>query len=265
MLPPILPSEHETADRPPPATFLQDRPPEWPPTPPPGMPTPDRTALSRTKTGLALLILAVFLLWIPVIEYLGLLLGAIGAILMILGRRPFGARHETLVWASVILFILTYAAEFVVLASFANSVFGIGSSTGPSAATAFLGAWRGLEEASLAAVALMGVCFALIAFDLEDLPGRLLLLAGVACQVVVSVYLLVVVIDPILTQAVTRAFASNPVDLSVIEAADAQISGLGALRVLNAIPALVFAAAYAWAWRRIDRGVIPRTQGTRAA
>ena len=221
-------------------------------------PTPDGTAITRTKTGLGLLVVAVFLLWIPVIEYLGLVVGAIGAILMILGRRPFGERHETLAFVSVLLFILTLAGEFVVGAGFAGSVMSIGSSSGPAAAATFLDAWHGLEEAALVAVALTSVCFLLIAFQLEDTPGRLLLLAGVLCQVLVSVSLLVVVVDPILTQAVTRAFASNPVDVSVLEAADTQIDGLSALKALNVLPALLFAGAYAWAWRWIDRREIPR-------
>ena len=228
-------------------------PPSAPAAPPPGR----ETAISRTATGLALLAVAVLLQWIPVIQYLGLFLGAVGAILMILGRAPFGPRHEILVGVSVGVFVLTYLGEVVLGMSFAASVEAIGSATGSAAASAFLGAWDGLEEGALVAVALLSVCFALIAFDLEDAPGRLLLIAGVVSQIVISTYLLVGVADPIIRQTVTQAFASNPVDVSVIQAGDAQIHGLSGLSALNAIPALLVAGAYAWAIHRIHRGVLP--------
>lgn len=213
--------------------------------------------IARTSTGLLLLAVSVLLQWIPIIEYLGLLLGIIGAVLMILGLAPFGRRHQTLVWVSVGLYVLTFFGEFLLTTSFAFSVARIGSSTGPTAADEFLTAWDGFEVGSLVAVSFVSISFALIAFGLEDWPGRLLLLAGVLLQIVISLYVLVVVLDPILREAVAQAFASNPVNVAVIEAANAQINGLSGLKLLNAIPALLFAVAYLWARRRIERGVIP--------
>ena len=224
---------------------------------PPAPPLRDETAITHTKTGLTLLVLAVLLQWIPVIQYLGLVLGAVGAILMALGRRPFGDRHAWLTQGSVLLYLIAFVGELVVVASFANSVAALGSTLSPSVAGTFLDDWHGLEEAAVVAVVLTSVSYALIAFELEDTTGRLLLVVGIALQVVISVALLVTVLDPILTQAVTRAFASNPPDVSVLEAADAQINGLSGLKMLNAIPAVLFAAGYAWAWRRVARGVIP--------
>ena len=242
----------------PPGPFLQpgDAGKSPPPKLPPQTPEPSDQAVTRTRNGLLLLAVAVLLQWIPVVEYLGLVVGAVGAILMILGRRPFGDRHGILVGTSVSLFIAALILELLLVFSFASSLTSIGG-TGSAAANAFLGAWSGLEDGLLVAVSLTSVSFALIAAALEDWPGRLLLAAAVAAQIVISVGILVLVVDPILRVAVTRAFASTPVDLSVIEAADAQISGLGALRVLNAIPAVLFAAAYVWAHDRIGRGAVP--------
>ena len=228
-----------------------------PGSPPPLGPPPGPLAVSRTQTGLVLLAIAVLLSWIPLVEFLGLLAGAVGVIFILLGRGPFRMRHEVLVWASVGIYVLAYLGEIVLGMFFASSVRAIGNGTGSAAADAFLSAWRGLALGTLVAVAFISLSFALIAFELEDAPGRLLLVAGVVAQVVISAYLLLVVADPILQQAVTKAFASNPVDVSVLEAADAEVHGLGALTVLNAIPAVFFACAYVWARERLLCGAVP--------
>jgi len=218
----------------------------------------DRGQVEWTQTGLVLLIVGVLLQWIPIIQYLGLLLGAIAVLMIIMGSRAFGGWHEMLVWISVLLFIAAEIAEFTLAEGFVAAARGIPSTaTGPSAANAFLAAYDGLVEGSLVVVSVISVSFVLIAFDLEDLPGRLLLLAGVGSQMVISAAVFLLVLNPLIHQAVTQAFASNPVDTAVLDAADAQVRGLTAVKILNSIPAMMFAGAYAWAHRRITQGKIP--------
>src|SRR5436309_15386817 len=89
--------------------------------------------IDRTESGLALLVLAALLLWIPVVEIGGLFVGAIAVILIILGAEAFGWRHQMLVWASVLLFILAQVAGLVLAGSFVSTVRSIPSSDAAAA------------------------------------------------------------------------------------------------------------------------------------
>src|SRR5205823_13288506 len=82
---------------------------------------------------------------------------------------------------------------------------------------------------------------ALIAFDLSDLAGRVLLLGAVLVQSLVSVILLLFVFGPLIHQAVADAFASGSFNAGPIADASARIQGLSAYNLLNSIPALMFA------------------------
>ncbi len=227
--------------------------------PPAQVPGPGEIGIGRTRLGLGFLFFAILLLWIPIIQYLGLLLGAIGAILIILGREPFGDRHGILVMFSVFLFILAYAIEFALVGGFLGVVQSVaGGFAGPNGASQVLAAWDGWVVGIVVVVSLIGLSSLLIAFDLEDLAGRLVLLAGLLSQALIAVGLYVFVFGPVMANAVSQAFATSPPGLAPLEAAVTEIQGLSMLRILNAIPAVLFAGAYAWAWVRIERGVIPR-------
>lgn len=217
-------------------------------------PTPHAKERGLTLFGLTLLIVSVLLQWIPVVQYLGYFLGAIGAIEMIRGAGAFRGRHELFVWVSVILFVCAIIAEFGVVGNFATVVSGIGSGSGSAGAAAYLSAWQGLVAGSLVLTAVISLCYLLIAFDLEDILGKLILVSGVAIDIVISVALFVLILNPLIAQAVTQAFASNPMDLSVIKAADAQVNGLSWLKLLNVIPAVLFSLGYARAHGRVRRG-----------
>src|SRR5206468_1710998 len=154
----------------------------------------------RTESGLALLILSALLLWIPVIEIGGLFVGAIAVILIILGAEAFGWRHQMLVWASVLLFILAQIAGFVLVGSFASSVRSA-PSAGTAAADQILSALDGLIRGLLVLVVIASISEALIAFDLSDLAGRVLLVGAVVVQSLVSVLLLLCVFGPLIHQA----------------------------------------------------------------
>src|SRR5438046_10343265 len=141
--------------------------------------------IDRTESGLALLILAALLLWVPVIEIGGLCVGAIAVILIILGAEAFGWRHQMLVWASVLLFILAQIAGFVLIGSFASSVRSA-PSAGAAAADQILSALDGLIRGLLVLVVIASISEALIAFDLSDLAGRVLLPGPVRVPSLVS-------------------------------------------------------------------------------
>ena len=210
--------------------------------------------IERTESGLALLILAALLLWIPVIEIGGLFVGAIAVILITLGAQAFGWRHQMLVWTSVLLFILAQVAGLVLAGSFVSTIRSIPSSD-PAAADQILSAFDGLIRGVLVLVVIASISEALIAFDLSDLTGRVLLLGAVVVQSLVSVILLLVVFGPLIHQAVADAFASGTFNTGPITDASARINGLSAYSLLNSIPALMFAAAFYLTYRRVRQNV----------
>ena len=217
--------------------------------------------IDRTESGLLLLILAALLLWIPVIEIMGLIVGAIAVILLILGAQAFGWRHQMLVWTSVLLFILAQIAGLVLVGSFGSTVRSIVSS-GPDAEGQILSAFDGLIQGLLVLVVIASISEALIAFDLSDLVGRVLLVGAVVVQALVSVILLFFVFGPLIHQAVADAFASGTFNTGPITDASARIDDLSAYTLLDSIPALMFAAAFYRTYKRVrrkDKPPLPRS------
>ena len=236
--------------------------PEHSPTGPPvpaatAAPSERGTQTSRTSTGLMLLALAAIVQWIPTVGWIGLVPGAIGAVLMLLGVGAFGERHRTLVWASVLVFIFAEALAFLLGVSLAASLGAEAGATGPSAAGTVLGTMDATLEGAIVAGVLSSVAWALIAFALEDHVGQALLLASVVATALIGVALFVFILDPLIHAAITQAYASSPPNAQVIENADASLHGITAVVALDAIPPIPVAAAYVWAVHRIDRHVIP--------
>jgi hypothetical protein len=218
--------------------------------------------LEQTQWGLLLLLWATLLSWIREVEVLGLAIGAIAVVLILLGASAFGPRHGMFVLTAVVVFVTAIIALFGIVDSFAATIRSIPSgASGPATASKVLGAFDTVLYGSLAVGSILSFCNALIAFDLEDRPGRILLAAGVVAQVVILVYLFVFILMPLVHQAIEQAFAVTPPDMSVITAADLQVRSLRGLAVLNSIPAVLFAGAYLWAYRRISRGETPSREG----
>lgn len=218
-----------------------------------------RRQVDRTGMGIGILILYVLIAWVPPAEALGELIGAVGAILILLGSEAFGSRHTALVWLSVILYIGALVAVFAAVGSFAASVGSLpANASGPAAEAQVLSAFDTLIAGALAALAVICVAEALIVFELEDRPGRMLLVAAVVVQIVYSVLLFGLILDPLIHQAIVQAFASGTLDSAPIVAADQKIQGLSVYTLGNAVPALMFAAGYYWAYRRVRRGLASR-------
>src|SRR6266849_2607952 len=71
------------------------------------------TAIDRTKTGLLLLVIGLVISWIPTVGAIGVFLELAGAILVILGRHPFGPDHARNVLLSIIIFVIAIAVVVV--------------------------------------------------------------------------------------------------------------------------------------------------------
>ncbi len=221
-------------------------------------PPQERTKqIARTETGLLLLAIAVLVQPIPVVAILALILAAIGAVLLILGAPAFGRRHVTLVYLSVALFIGAEVAELSLGGALASAIGAQGGASGPAGAAAMIATFDGFLIDAILVASVLALAYVLIAFGLEDGPGRAFLLAALVADVVVSVADFVFILGPLVHNAMTEAYASTPPNAAVISGADAQLHALTAPAALGFIPLLLFAAAYFWAMHRIDRGEIP--------
>lgn len=215
--------------------------------------------VQRTGTGILLLILAVLLQWIPLVEIVGLIVGAIGVVLIILGADAFPQRHARFVWTSVSLYLIGFLAALVLGVGFASTVSSLpANASGSAAASTLLAAFDGLITGALVSLAFLSVSQALIVFDLEGGWGKTLLLSAVVVQMVISVLLFALVLDPLVHAAVSQAFASGTLDLAPIVAADDQIRGMSGYTLLNALPAVLFGVGYSEAYRRLTRGALPQ-------
>src|SRR5207247_10061062 len=89
-------------------------------------------------------------------------------------------------------------------------------------------ALEGLIGGVLVLVVIASISEALIAFDLSDLTGQVLLLGAVVVQSLVSVILLLVVFGPLIHQAVADAFASGTFNKGPITVYLARLYGMSA-------------------------------------
>lgn len=198
-----------------------------------------------------LLAIALPLQAIPLIEWLGLLIGLIGAILMILGSPAFGPRHQTLVWISVGLYVLAELMAFLLGAAFASSMISAGTLSGSQQADAFLAAFDGFLAGAVVSIALIGISCGLIAFALVNRGGKALLAAGAAATIVGAIVSLFAILEPWVRSLIEQAYATNPPNTQLLIDGAAQVRLLWMAVLLNLIGPLVFTVAYGWAAVRI--------------
>ena len=65
--------------------------------------------INNTVTGLLLLVIGVLIEWIPFAGFIGGIVGFIGAILVLVGREPFGANHVRNTTLAIIFFVVGIA------------------------------------------------------------------------------------------------------------------------------------------------------------
>jgi hypothetical protein len=207
--------------------------------------------IDRTKTGILLILIGTLIYWIPLIGIIGYLLIFIGVILVILGRKAFGAAHARNAVLSVVIFIVgvivvAVVAIIAVLPSVASIITPGG---GVSLTPAFYASAQsaGLLGAIAGAI-VIGMAEVLFTYALQAAKGRMFLWAAYGANLVLSVAAYVF-LGPIYNAAVTQAEYNS---------AYAQQN---AFQLLNVIPALFFAVADYFAWSRISRGEVPERPG----
>ncbi len=212
-----------------------------------------RKQIDRTKTGLLPLLVGGLLSWIPIIQFIGALLSLIGAILVILGRKAFGAMHARNVVLAIVLVFVAIIVGAVFGAIFAFTILSATAQTSQAAAAAIASAFNTFLLGLIVVAAISGLSSVLFTYALQQQTGRILLWAGYGANLVLTIAIYAI-ISPLVASAVASAISGSTYDPAPIQALQNQLTGLG---FLSAIPALLFAAATYLAWSRVNRGEIP--------
>ncbi len=202
--------------------------------------------VDRTKTGIFLLLVGSVLSWVPYgIAILGDLLLFVGAIMVILGRKPFGPVHSRNVIISIVLFLVGILVVLVVaviaLAPILPAIVNTGGFTTPASHAAAQSA--GLAG-GIAAAVVIGIAEVLFTYALQAPRGRALLWAAYGANLAIAVALYLA-LNPVYNAVSTQ---------TDFDSAFAQQLTLSLLTVL---PAAIFATADYLAWSRITRREIP--------
>jgi hypothetical protein len=211
--------------------------------------------INRTKTGLLLLLIGTLIGWIPVIGLLGGLLVLIGAILVILGRKAFGAGHSRNVVLAIVLFFVGVIGTVVLSIVFfaAITAASVPGATPATVANAFVNAFNNLLIGVIIVSAIAGIGRVLFTYALQQQIGKILLWAGYVANVAIAIAVFAI-ISPLFASAVSQAIAGGTYNSAPLLAVQNQANALG---LLSVIPALLFAAATYLAWSRVNRGEIP--------
>ncbi len=220
------------------------------------------TQISRTKTGVLLLLIGTLIGWLPVIGIVGAILIFVGAILVILGRKAFGAAHSRNVFLSILLFIVGIVIGAVAVISLAFSIASSIIPGNPPTQAAVTSAFNNFLIILLVGVIVSGLATVFFTYAIQDKRGRMLLLGGYAANVIIQIAVLVVISQAVGTfvAAMFPGGTYNPAQATLAVADfSARVQALGYLSV---IPALINAAAYYLVWNRINKGEIPAPSGS---
>ncbi len=224
----------------------------------------DRTqGISRTKTGLLLLIIGLLIGPIPFVGIIGGILVLVGAILVIIGRRPFGPAHSRNTIWSVIIYVVGIAVVIIGSIAFTLSVISASVNSAVSGTfnqstvyQALSSSFNGLLIATAIGGAIIGIGEVLFTHAIQSRNGRILLWSAYAASLAVSVVTFLV-ISPLIANAFQQAVAGGVYNRAPISALQSQESIIG---LLGYIPALLYAVAFYSVVSRINRAEIPGSQ-----
>ena len=192
--------------------------------------------INNSLTGLLLLVIGVLISWIPFAGAIGGIVGFIGAILVLVGREPFGEAHVRNTTLALIFFIVgisvTVFGFFYAVLYGLSSAFNGGGSSGIVTLFSIIFVIGG---------AIFGLSEVLLTYALQKSPGRTLLWTAYAISIalgLVNLFLL-----PFSSGGFWTIFFGTGVFL---------FTGF-----LAAIPAAIYGTAFYLARERIVRHEIP--------
>ena len=212
--------------------------------------------IDRTRTGLFLLTVGLFISWIPYVQYIGGLLVFIGAILVILGRRAFGDKHSTYVVLAFVVFIISMVVSGAMASVFALSMTSALTSPNPPTGQALMALLDGAMATFLAGVVVASIigtiAYILLSFELQAQIGKQVLIAAFIASVVIGIAMFALAL-PVLESVVSTAVQGGTT-LNV--AADIQ-GKLLLFQLLDAIPDILLGTGFYLAYKRVLNHEIP--------
>ena len=191
--------------------------------------------INNTLTGLLLLVVGVLIAWIPFAGFIGGIVGFIGAILVLVGREPFGAEHVRNTTLAIIFFVVGIAV----------TVFGFFYALVYSAASGFNGGPTSIVGlfgiVFVIGGAIFGLSEVLLTYSLQRVVGHQLL--WIAYGVSIFLNIVNVVLTPLSGGVFSTLYFGTGVFL---------FTGL-----LAAVPAAINGTAFYLARERIVRHEIP--------
>ena len=133
--------------------------------------------INNSLTGLLLLIIGVLIAWLPFAGFIGGIVGFIGAILVLIGREPFGANHVRTTTLALIFFIVGIAVT--VFGFFYSLAYSVSSGIGFSAVTLF-------SIVFVIGGAIFGLSEVLLTYSLQRSNGHLLLWTAYGISIVLG-------------------------------------------------------------------------------
>jgi len=220
-----------------------------------------QTQISRTKTGILLLLIGTLIGWLPYIGFVGSILIFVGAIFVILGRKAFGSAHSRNVILCILLVIIAIILAFTAIVVLTFSIASSFIPGNPPTQAAVTSAFNNYLIILLIGVLVSGLASVFFTYAIQDKMGRMLLLGGYAAHAIIWIALVVIVSQAIGTM-VAAMFPGGTYNPGQAALALADFSGrVRVFGYLSAIPALMYAAAYYLVWNRINKGELPARSG----
>ncbi|MHB1636779.1 MAG: hypothetical protein ACYCR7_01755 [Thermoplasmataceae archaeon] len=195
--------------------------------------------ISNTITGFLLLGIGTLLLWIPYIQYLGILINLIGVILILLNKNSFESAHGTYVILSILIWILGFAVILGGVFAIASQM--MSSSLSPTGLqSSFNGYLQEIVLVSITGALITSVSYVLISLGLQDETGKLLLFVGLMAFIIVEIVIGVFLYSalPAFVSKATSSGTYNPTYLSQFQ------SNMQFYSILSVIPDAIFGIIY---------------------
>ena len=198
--------------------------------------------ISNTITGLLLLGIGTGIAWIPIIQYLGIILNFIGVILIFLNRHNFESKHGTYVILSIVIYVVSFIIAFSV------ALMGVLSIATSSFSTLSLSQQQSLIRnqmqtiiiATIIAGMIGSISYFTITYGLQDETGKLLLVVGLVSYFIVEA-IIGILLYGLMTSVINNTFTNGSFQNSGLSSFSSDISIYSLIIV---IPMLIYAFAY---------------------
>lgn len=207
-----------------------------------------RKSISWTRTGLFLIFVGLLFGLIPAVALYANLALLAGGVLIFLGRRALGARHQRYAsWSFVTVIagvVIAFVGSLVLGAIFALTLI-----TGGDPARTLASVYLELDLLTAVASTILGLGLVFFTYEFQNATGRTLLWAAYWLGILFSVIVTLVIVSQIQTVSVeVVSQVGTPADALVAVA-----NVFAPWRLLQFIPTIVYAIAYYKAWSSIEK------------